>query len=76
MIFVFKADIRETIKNAYSNDQVCDGINLACTVGEQFLTRVYLHDSFESNCQENVVPQSLLALDKLILEGSNIEAQK
>jgi hypothetical protein len=80
VVLIFNSDVGEIVKiaSAQSNDD--DGIQLvraAQIVRKEILQQEYSFDgSFQPGCEQNVVPQSLLALVRMILQGPSIQDQK
>ena len=70
VVLIFKKDIEEAIKSACSNDWDGDAIHLVWAANivrrEMFRYSYTFTGSFEEKCEENVVPQSLMALVSMI----------
>ncbi|MEW8547628.1 MAG: hypothetical protein AB2693_29320, partial [Candidatus Thiodiazotropha sp.] len=77
---MFDADIGEAIKIAYSQNNDEDAIHLTHTahiLRKDILDKEYSFDgSFKPGCEKDVVPDRVLALIRMILNGPNIESQK
>ena len=75
----FSHDVGTVLQRAYKEDCDDEALHLAKTaaiIRKDMITSKYKSTgSFESNCQENSVPASLLSLVNMVLNGPNIEAQ-
>ena len=72
----FKTDLANALQKAHKEDIVEEAMHLAkdaIIVRKEMFTQKYTFDgSFESNCQANSVPLSLVSLVNMILYGPNI----
>ena len=80
VILMFNADIGEAIKIACSNNADDDAVHLvraAQILRKEIFTKEYSFDgSFKPGCERDAVPESVLALVRMILRGPSIQCQK
>ena len=79
VFLAFKTDLANALQKAHKEDSDEEAMHLAkaaIIVRKEMFTQKYKFDgSFESNCQANSVPPSLVSLVNMILYGPNIEMQ-
>ena len=79
VFLAFKSDLANVLDKAHNEDYDEEAIHLAkaaSIVRKDMLSKKYtFNGSFESNCQLNSVPASLVSLVNMILYGPSIEMQ-
>jgi hypothetical protein len=80
VMLMFNSDIGEAIKIACSNNDDDDAIHLvraAQILRKDIFTKEYTFDgSLKPGCEKDAVPESVLALVRMILRGPSIQHQK
>ena len=82
VVLIFNEDVGSALKKACEHDVDDDGDDDALSLAraanivrrDMLKMNNQFNGSFESNCQENSVPASLLALVAMVLNGPNIKA--
>ena len=79
VFLAFKTDLANALQKAHKEDIDEEAMHLAkaaIIVRKEMFTQKYTFDgSFESNCQADSIPPSLVSLVNMILYGPNIEMQ-
>ena len=79
ILLIFREDIGSAMRKACELDADTEGIHLARAANiirrDIFNTKTSFNGTFDSQCQESSVPNSLLALVSMILYGPNIKTQ-
>ena len=80
LYIISSKDIGPAIQNALKEDMDENAVNLVKAAEivrkDIFQTTCTFSGSFENSCERNAIPQSLLALVRMILEGPTIENQR
>ena len=79
VLLAFNKDIGIALKKSYENNYDDDAMCLAKAASivrrDMLRTKAVFSGSFSHDCQEKAIPDSLLALSRMILDGPDIKSQ-